>query len=321
MPKPVSPVLFLRALALLLIVLLAASTRSRAQDGEDPAAEDDRKKAKVVNVADKDARDALERFEREFDTEDIDFRLEALGRLRRVIHPDVSERLLDLAFKHADTAIRGAAFRGLAFQKPSAKIIGPRVARVLREEAEVSLKKKRRGDFGLVVNPRTGEVDTESPEGQAALRVKRDRGRMLAEAVRVLYHLDYRDRYSVETLEAFLDDGNDELVALVLELFGIWKEWTVLPEIRDLWEMYPYEDRFETGSVKVDTGSAGTEDQRAARSKWMAKYGDPDKRRPRPKVTQAIKRVVPAITGEEIKEPDELREFLTRSDVKRKIKR
>ncbi len=279
------------------------------------------KPAEPKPATDDQAKEALETFAREFATEDLDYRRDAVKRLARTVHATVADRLLDLALRHADTLVRTDTFRGLLVQRPSSKTLGPKVARWLGEASEENRKAKARGDYGVRIDPKTGEADTESAEGKEVLRRKKERGRMLAEAVGLLRDWEYRDRGSVEVLTEFLSDGNDDLVALVLECFGRWREWTVLkPHLIELFEIYPKEDSFETGSVSVDTGASGNTDQQAAKRKWMAKFGDPDKRRPRPKVVQALKKALKDITGQEFKDPRELREFLKKPEVKRKLK-
>lgn len=311
-----------RSTALLLAAALAAAApappAARADDPVPPAAG---KEGPAENVSEEKAKEAIDRFQREFQGEDLDLRLEAMGRVRRVMHPAVANLLLDLALKSPEVLVRAAAFKGLAFQRTSAKTVGPRVAKYLGEAAEENRKAKARGDYGVLIDRKTGEVDTESAEGKAALRNKRDRGQMLAEAVKLLDGIGYRERESVDVLREFLLDGNDDLVALVLGMFGKWKEWTVLdPDFKELFDIYPEEDKFETGSVSVDTGAAGSTDQQAAKRKWMSKFGDPDRRRARPKVVRALKQALLDITGEKIETPKALREFLKRPDVKRKVR-
>jgi hypothetical protein len=314
-----------RSWPFVLAVLACGPAAARADEpakppAEKPAEKPSDKPAPEKVSTDAEAKDALERFAREFETEDLALRIDALKRLCRLVHATVADRLLALAFKHEDMLVRSESFKGLARQKPFAKTVAPKVARWLGEAAEENRKAKARGDYGLKIDIKTGEVDTQSPEGQAALKKKKERGRMLSEALRLIRDWEYRDRESVEVLLEFLQDGNDDLVAFVLDCFGRWKEWTVLPEMLDLFEMYPEEDRYETGSTSVDTGSAGSADQQAAKRKWMAKYGDPDKRRPRPKVVQAIKRNLKEITGQEFKKPAELRDYMKKPEVKRKVR-
>jgi hypothetical protein len=285
-----------------------------------PAKDAPAKDAPAENVADEKAKEAIERFRKDFDTQDIDYKRDAIIRLSKVMHPDVAGVLLDEALKGKDLSLRSAAFTGLGLQKTSTKTVGPRVSRWLLEAAKESKAAKARGNYGVVIDPRTGDTDTTSEEGKAALRGKRERGRMVAEAMKLLDLLGYREKDSVEGLQEFLTDGNDDVVVVTLGMLGKWKEWTVLPEIQELFDIYPEEDSYQTGSVSVDTGAAGSADATAAKRKWMAKFGDPDKRRPRPKVVKAIKKALLDITGEEIKDPAALKEYRKRPDVKRKEK-
>jgi len=308
-----------RAVAALLVLgFLGANSPVAADEGKAPPEPAPAKK--VENVPEKEAKDALEKFEQSFATEDLDFKVEAVERLRKTIHPLVAERLLAIATKDTQPLVRAAAYRGLGLQKPSKSTVGPKLARMLSQAAKEGAQAKARGDYGVRIDPKTGEVDTESPEGKAALRAKRERGKMLAEAVRALDTLGHRERDSVESLLEFMSDGNDDLVAYCIGMLGKWKEWSVLPNLLDLFEMYPKEHEFATGSTSVDTGAAGSEDQNAAKRKWMAKYGDPDRRRPRPAVHRAIKKTLLDITGQEFAEPAEVREYMKRPEVKRKMR-
>lgn len=286
-----------------------------AQEASPPA-----KDKPAENVPDDKAKESIERFRREFETQDIDLKLEALGRVSRIVHPDVAVLLLDLALKSKEVPLQGAAFKGLAHQKTSTKTIGPRVSRWLLDAAKESRKARARGDYGVVIDKKTGDADTQSEEGKAALRVKRDRGKMIAEAMRLLDGLGYREKDSVDGLRDFLDDGNDDVVVITLGMLGKWKEWTVLPDIQELFDIYPTEDSYQTGSVSVDTGAAGSADASAAKRAWMGRFGDPDKRRPRPKVVKAIKQAILDITGEKIGDPQALKELCRRPDVKRKVR-
>jgi hypothetical protein len=304
---------FPRPFLLVLCAALLPAAAARAGDPVPPPP--------AENVPDAKAKEAIEAFRRDFKSEDMDRRLDALKRLRHVVHPDVADVLLDLALQGKEAEVRAAAFRGLTFQKTSAKVLGPKVARFLAEAAEANRKAKAKGDYGFLVDRKTGEPDYDSPEGKAAMRVKRDRGKMLAEAARLLDSLGYREKDSVEAFREFLFDGDDDLVAMVLGMFGKWKEWSVLkPEFLELFEMYPKEDEVNVGSASVDTGASGNADAQAAKRKWMAKYGDPDRRRPRPKVVKALKQAILDITGEKFEDPKAFREYLSRPEVKRRVR-
>ena len=309
----------LKALALSIASLLVAPAAAAAS-GEEPEAAPPAAAAPAANVSDKVAKDELEKFEQGFKTEDLDYRIEAVERLRKTLHPTVADRLFRIATEDSMPPVRAAAFKGLGLQKPSAKTVGPRLSKMLVRIAEENRKAKAKGDYGVKIDVKTGDVDTTSDEGKALLRAKRERGKMLAEAVRALDQLEYREKDSVDALREFLSDGNDDLVAVSLGMLGRWKVWPVLPDLLDLFEIYPKEDEFSTGSVTVDTGAAGNEDSNAARRKWMAKYGDPDRRRPRPKLVKALKKALFDITGKEFTEPKALREFMSEPETKRRIK-
>lgn len=301
-----------RAVAMAAVIAFGAAGPAAA---EEPAPPRDRP---AEAVTPEKAKEAIERYRRESATEDIDFRLEAVGRVARVDHPEVAAILLDLAFQSKEVPVRSAAFKGLVLQKASTKTVGPRVSRWLIDAAKENQKARARGDYGVVIDKKTGDADTQSEEGKAALRVKRERGRMIAEAMRLLDGIGHREKDSVEGMRAFLDDGNDDVVVITLGMLGKWKEFTVLPDIQELFDIYPAEDRYETGSVSVDTGAAGSADASAAKRKWMSKFGDPDKRRARPTVVRAIKKAVLDITGVEVADPAALKELRRRPDVKRK---
>ena len=201
-----------RLLLLCVLVLGSIPVPARAQEPQKPPVE--------KPATDPEAKEALDRFARDFASEFVDLRLEALRRLRKTSHATVAGRLFDIALKDADASVRTEAFCGLQWQKSSAKALGPRIARWLGDIAEQSRKARARGDYGVLVDPKTGEPDTTSPEAAALARAGKERGRMLAEAVGLLRAWEHRDRDSVEVLVEFLQDGNDDLVAHVLATLG-----------------------------------------------------------------------------------------------------
>lgn len=275
----------------------------------------------VQNAPDGAATDALRIFDRDFAKESPALRIKAVQTLGKTIHPNVTAVLLQVALeeKHRDL-VRAAAFKGLAAQKPSVKAFSAKVSKFLEDAAEENRKRKAKGDYGVVVDPKTNKTDTESEEGKAALKAKRERGQMLAEAMRAFEATGERGKDDVEVLQEFLSDGNDDLVALALTMLGRWKQWNVLPDMLDLYELYPTEDKVNVGSSTVDTGAAGGADAQAAKRKWMAKFGDPDRRRARPVLVRALRAALTEITGEKFETPENLREYLKRPDVKRKVR-
>jgi HEAT repeat protein len=124
-----------------------------------------------------------------------------------------------------------------------------------------------------------------------------------------------RDWEAICDLITHDDDG---VVIACFEVLGKWKELRAWREIQIFWDTYPEDGKFATGGVTVDTGAAGDTDQRAAKAKWKAKYGNKAKQRPRPECVQALKRAVKEMTGEELEKPAEFRVWC--SDNKDQIK-
>lgn len=303
------------------ILITSAAATGRPAAAEEPGRPAAPQGPEVADAADDVAKVAIDRFRRDIADANPKVRFDAVNAVARVVHPTVADALYDTATDDkADARVRTAAFKGLGAQKSSVKTLGPRIAKFLGASAEENRKKKARGDYGILMDPKTNKADTESPAGKLALQAKRERSAMLAEAVRVLDAIGHRDRDSVEVLQEFLSDGNDDLVVCVISMFAKWKQWSVLPDFLDLFEMYPSEDKVNVGSTSVDTGSAGSGDQQAAKRSWMSKYGDPDRRRARPTVVRAFKQAIFDITGEKFETPPDFREYLHRPEVKRKVR-
>ncbi|MCG3135457.1 MAG: hypothetical protein HMLKMBBP_03113 [Planctomycetes bacterium] len=288
------------------------------------AQDEEAQKPFTENVADAAAKSAVDKFKADMKQEGESLRAMAVRTVGRVAHPSVVDALFEVATRSGDKAetvkVRTEAFKALQRQKPSAKTLGPRMTKYLVEAAEENRKRKAKGDYGVLVDPKTGKTDYTSPEGKAALETKRLRGAMTAEALKILDTLEHRDDDAVDALREFLLDGNDELVACALTLLAKWKVWAALPDMQDLYEMYPSEDQHNTGSTAVDTGAAGSGDAQAAKRAWMSKYGDPDRRRARPVLVRALRAALTEITGEKFETLDALNDFLKRPDVKKKVK-
>jgi hypothetical protein len=301
-----------RRAALGLLVLLAGAAGARADDPVPPPP--------AENAPDATARDAIETFRRDFAVEDWGRRVEALDRLRCVVHPDVAAVLLDLALEGKDCAVRASAFRGLTLQRNDAKALGPRVDGALAEAAKEIGRARAKWDYGILLDRKTGEPDLKSPEGKAALLLKRERGKMLSEAVRLLGGLGWRGKETLDSFRVFLGDGNDDLLVHCMEQIGRWKEWTALPDLQAVFDMYPNEEEFSGGSMSVDTDAPGTVDQDAAKRRYNAKFGDPDRMHARPRVVIALKKALLAITGEKIETAAALKAFLLKPEVRKKVR-
>ena len=81
-------------------------------------------------------------------------------------------------------------------------------------------------------------------------------------------------------------------------------------QMLDFFKKYPDEKSFATGTVSVDTGSAGNEDANAAKAKWKSKYGGQRGWRPRPECTRALIWALKEITGFGFRRPEDLEDYL-----------
>jgi len=243
---------------------------------EDPAPAEE---PEVAQATDKQARHELKIFKQSFDTEDIDFKLDAMIRLGKCVHKDVMKTLLTLLFKDPDPFVRAEAAKSLGYQIPFAELIGRKVTKILEDK----------------------DADP----------------KILRELVRTIGTLNYRRGW--ELLVDLIPHDDDQVVVAVFKVLGEWKELRALQEMEEFWSAYPSEGSWSTGSVTVDTGAAGNTDAKAAKAKWMAKYGARRKQRARPECVKALKAAVLQITGEAIAKSEALRQW--RSDHKDEIKR
>ncbi len=226
----------------------------------------------------KELKHELKVFKRDFDTEDIDFKLDSLIRLSKCVHKDVVKKLLFIGLKDRDLFVRAEAIKGLANQVIYGEMIGRKLQPLLKDD----------------------DLDP----------------KILTEVLITLRKLDYRRGWK-ETIDLMSHD-DDDVVVEVFRYIGAWKELRACLEVQGFWDAYPTEGNWSTGSVRVDTGAEGTTDQRAAKAKWMAKYGGRRKQRARPKCVKALKAAVKEMTGVELKKPDEFRTW--RSDHKMEIR-
>jgi HEAT repeat protein len=286
----------MRALCLLLLAAAAA--------GGGPEA------AAPADASETEAKAALQRFAEEYRAKAPDARRAAIEHLGAVAHPAVADRLLRTLRRLKDPAQIAAACRGLSRQKSSAAEAGSGVARLLVAEAEVEAKSITR-NYGLPVDPKSGDLILDTPEARRAIAEAEARNAMRLDALRCLEALGYHDPADVEPLCTLLQSPHDGLVIGMFGTLGRWKAWAALPAILDLYRMYPSPSRWETGSVVDRSGTNAT-----AKATWMTKFGHPNKQRPRPEVVQALVASLEAITGDRFKAPEDLEEYLKRPDVK-----
>ncbi len=254
------------AAGLVRLALLAPPPRAPAAPHDDPAGDAGAAGASGSRApsTDREAKAALKAFDTAMQLTERDRRMTALHDLGRFAHPLVAERLLRVAVGDDDVEFRTAAFRALAEQPDPSGRVARSVTAWIAATHGAARRALAKGDFGLVIDRRTGEPDLESEAGKAAVAAKRARARLVAAAIDLAGAADVRAEALREAVLFYLQDGDDDLVALCLRIAGQWKDGEALPAILDLFRMYPAPHRWETGAV-ADLGGTNAAE---AVSEW-----------------------------------------------------
>ena len=240
--------------------------------------------------ADEDVDKATERFEQDFQSEDMDVRLRILKWYGMYMHKDVLKRLKKIWLKEKNVELQAAAAEGLGNQLPHAKL----ALRALLDGID------KYEEYGSRNDPQEEEDELQN-ELEA---------RALANAVRGLGKLDVKlDKKSWKMIRGLIDHPHDQVAIAMLEYCGAAQEWRALDVILPWFEFYPDGYSWSGGSVKVDTGAAGNKDAKAAKAKFHAKYGGRAKKS-RPAAHAAMRKALKDITGKEFEKPEDLKAWM-----------
>jgi hypothetical protein len=142
---------------------------------------------------------------------------------------------------------------------------------------------------------------------------KKHTPRFVAETIRTIDRLNLRN--CEERVISVLYSKDDEVAITAVQLLGKWRSYKSLKSLLLLWEFYPKEGEFKTGTVTIHTGADAATERKLAKAAWKKKYGQFAKR-PRPKLVRAIRATTNQIVGlddEEkmLKQPPDLREWMS----------
>lgn len=181
-----------------------------------------------------EAKEALKEFEAAFKaTKEIEEQQNAVYNLHDVPHDLVIKRLEKL-LRHKHPGVRNVAALALGGQSHNV----PRAGALLM---------------------RTYVKDFKNEEVLASV----------LESMAELRYLGYWPK-----VEPALKDERNAVIIRVLDLLGTNEDWRAIPRLLELYRVVmPKKVSWSTGSVTVDTGTAGDADQKAAEAKWNAKYG------------------------------------------------
>lgn len=275
------PLALLLPACLLLALLAAPGPVARAEEDEKAEAPKPHTDAQLEEY------EVFEKFEKNYEDEkDIDKRMQALRYFGSWRHKKVCKELEKLWRKEKQLELLAIVAEGLGNQTPYARRAGKALVREL----------EKRKDW----------ASREDPEGDEELKQKLE-ARVLAQGIRAVGSLGYREGW--DDLKDFIDHNHDDVAAAMMKICGEMKEYRALPIILEWFNYYPDGYSWTGGSVKVDTGAAGTKDQRAAKAKWKAKYGR-RKKKARPMVWETMVEVVEQLTGEKMSKPEELKDWM-----------
>jgi hypothetical protein len=278
------------AWALAASLLVLASLSARAADppaGAPPAA---------AAIDDAKAKALAAEFDRAIHlsaSKEWEVRRDAVASIAETDHPILADRLLALSKDDADARVRASAFAALGAQTRSKAKVGAaleaRLERIARPRAD-----QRRGGLAPVPLDDKGEPRSDDAS-KRAVELRHDESAEAAAALRSLRRLDVRPADSGAAFLELLLDGSDDVVVVLLDAYGAWKSGFALREVHDLFRLYPGDNAWEGKGVVTLSG-----DDCRVNPAYRARYGDPERRRARPRVLAAVRTYIRAVTGEEL---------------------
>ncbi len=235
--------------------------------------------------------EVFEKFEAGWERDDLDLRMDALRRMGRWRNKQVLKRLKKIWLKSKEPEILAVAAEGLGHQTPFAK-------------DATKLLLKRYDSMKKWAIP-------EEDEEEDSVRVRLE-ATVLVALIHAIGELGFIDGW--DELKELLEHLDDEVAGEMMLLCGRYKEYRALPILLEWFNFYPDGHSWSGGSVKVDTGAAGTKDARAAKAKWKGKYGG-RKSKARPAAWEKMVQTLKMITGETFEKPDELKEWMKENKV------
>lgn len=263
-------------LPILFFVVVLAAAPLRAEEDEPKPHTDQQLKEHEV----------FDRFEKDYESDDMDTRIRILRWFGMWRHKKVLRELKGIWLKEDDYELRAVAAEGLGRQTPFAKKAGKELVKGLEQMKKLASR--------------------EDPEGEELLAQTLE-ARALIAGIKAVGELGYKDGW--DDLKIFIDHYDDGVAAEMMLTCGRLKEYRALPILLEWFNFYPDGYSWAGGSVTVDTGAAGNEDQKAAKAKWKAKYGS-RKKKARPGAWDALIQSLEMITGVKFEKPEELKQWM-----------
>ncbi len=277
----------MRAIAILLVLPLVLGLALTAAAG-------DKKKTKIDPHPDDVVEKAKARFDQDFKSKDMAKRLRILDYYGQHRHKKVLKDISKLFLKDKNVEVQAMAAKGLGFQLHDPK----KASRYLMQ----GIKKYEK------------YAGRDKPEGNEEV-LNENEASVLANALTSLGQLGVKpDKNGWKLIKGLIDHNHDDVAIAMLNWCGATTEYRALPTILEWFNFYPDGYSWSGGSVTVDTGAAGNKDAKAAKAKFMSKYGGRAKKA-RPKAHAAMKAALKKITGEDFEKPKQLKQWMDENKV------
>lgn len=225
------------------------------------------------------AKQAIDRFERDFKARDLGRKMAAIQSLATTKNDLVTKRLGKL-LAHPEVDVRSGVALLLADMYQNETLAGETLRRLVDSK----------------------EDDTD----------------VLCSALLSLGRLNYTAAIP-EMGELCKKAGNVFVKIEALKSFGKMKDKRALIPIFDLWLVNPQGYSWEGGEVSYDSGAAGDADQKEAERQYKEKYGNQQRKGAPPTMLktyiQAIAEAVEKITGEKLDKPKALMEWMCKHEA------
>lgn len=250
-------------------------------------------------TADADVVAAVAALETAFSSTDVPVREAGARAAAAHDHAKLADVLLRYHGKEKEPVVRFAIVDALGVQSRSAAKVGARLHAALEKVVAGREDQRKRTRPPVPLSP-SGDL-APTAEAMTAFLARRAESREAAHTLRAVRRLGVVPKDRGARYAELLLDAVDEVAIETLACFAAWKPDGVLPAVHELYARYPSAHRWE-GGVMIDLAG----DNATAKAMWEARQGDPNHKRPRPKVVVAVHDALLALTGRDFETPSAL---------------
>lgn len=248
----------------------------------------------AASHSDEDVKAAKERFEKDWDTGQLDKQVGILRWYGLYRHRDVRKRLEKILEREKNLELKAIAAEGLGNQWSD-----PKMARKALEDA---IKEFRR--YG----------SREDPDDAETIAVNEEEAKVLVACIHGLRTIHpYAPRRhrndKWDDLEPLIDHMHDDVAIAMFRYIGETKEYRGLPKMLEWFNYYPDGHSWAGASASVDTGAEGNADAKAAKAK-VGRAMAGRKKKARPNAWEAMQKAAEKLTGTLFDNPNALQAWM-----------